>query len=652
MGLSSHKFIETDFTGKKIADLSDTPSSDGMTSAQLKEYFDYIPKAMIALGAINDIIDDLCATSGAEDIGASVPGVTGTNIQAVLESLKGLVDDRYTKSAVDTLLTGKASTSTVSGMIASVDFDEETGTFTFTEQGGTTHTFDTGLEKVVTNWDYDKETQKLVLTLESGETKSVDLSAFVTINEFLDSDTIKFSVAGEKVKAAIKEGSITDAMLQQSLLTLLQGYAASCKQNAESAETSKTNAGEYSNAAASSATSAGEKATVASQKATAAENSQILAQSYAKGGTGTREGEDADNAKYYAEQARAAAGGDFITKVPNPTAGNIPTLTSVGQLQDSEKSIDDIAKPFVVTLTYSEDGTIIADKTSAEIFAAYQAGKRMQALCYGSVGVPTYIDENVIAFEINNGRTSMWFQCEKGTNGNDVWRMKNYERLPLPENVEPQKVMRVNVDSSAWYASPLCLVVAVNWNGNTEITSDVGFADIVSEYDNETPIRFVLTSPSTAKTLVGSLSRIELSETPHAVFTACDDTTNKTYIFTCTYNGEGVADTWTMETVDMNAELAKKGNAALITATNTTVATTAWADDTTYTDFPFRAGITITGCTANHKPDVTFSLTDAVSGNYAPIAESYEGGIYIYAAEKPTAALTIPTITLLKEVGA
>lgn len=94
------------------------------------------------------------------------------------------------------------------------------------------------------------------------------------------------------------------------------------------------------------------------------------------------------------------------------------------------------------------------------------------------------------------------------------------------------------------------------------------------------------------------------------------------------------------------------GNASIITATNTSVPVSAWASDTTYTDFPFRAGITIAGCTANHKPDVTFSLTDAVSGNYAPIAESYAGGIYIYAAEKPTAALTIPTITLLKEVGA
>ena len=91
------------------------------------------------------------------------------------------------------------------------------------------------------------------------------------------------------------------------------------------------------------------------------------------------------------------------------------------------------------------------------------------------------------------------------------------------------------------------------------------------------------------------------------------------------------------------------GNADMITKTNTTVATTAWADDTTYTDFPFRAAVPVTGCTASHKPDVTFKLTDAMSGNYAPVCESYAGGIYIYAATKPTATLTIPTIILLKE---
>lgn len=313
MGLTDLKFKETDFTNKKIADLSDTPSSDGMTAEQLKAYFDYIPKAMIALGAINQIIDALSGSSGAQDIGASVTGVTGINVQAVMNSLKELIDDRYTKAAANALLNEKASTETVSGMIASVDFEAGTGVFTFTEQGGTVHTFDTGLEKVVTNWDYDEETQKLVLTLESGETKSIDLSAFVTINEFLPSDTIAFEVNGAKVSAKIKNGSVTDEMLTSSLLSAVQAYAENCASSAQIAESAKTNARQYADAAAGAAgaaetaKNAAEAAKTAAESAkTAANNHAILSQSYAKGGTGTREGEDADNAKYYKEESSAS----------------------------------------------------------------------------------------------------------------------------------------------------------------------------------------------------------------------------------------------------------------------------------------------------------------------------------------------------------
>lgn len=99
------------------------------------------------------------------------------------------------------------------------------------------------------------------------------------------------------------------------------------------------------------------------------------------------------------------------------------------------------------------------------------------------------------------------------------------------------------------------------------------------------------------------------------------------------------------------ADTANAGNAEMIVKTNLTVATSAWASNATYTDFPFRAAVPITGCTTNHKPDVTFGVADATSGNYAPVCESYAGGVYIYAATKPTATLTIPTITLLKKKG-
>ena len=92
-------------------------------------------------------------------------------------------------------------------------------------------------------------------------------------------------------------------------------------------------------------------------------------------------------------------------------------------------------------------------------------------------------------------------------------------------------------------------------------------------------------------------------------------------------------------------------NAAIIVQSSVPVATSAWVSDTTYTDYPFRASIPIDGCTANHIPEVTFALSDATSGNFAPITETYDGGVYIYAIEQPSEAMTIPTIKLTKVVS-
>ena len=78
--------------------------------------------------------------------------------------------------------------------------------------------------------------------------------------------------------------------------------------------------------------------------------------------------------------------------------------------------------------------------------------------------------------------------------------------------------------------------------------------------------------------------------------------------------------------------------------TNKTVATSAWVSDTTYTDFPYRAAVACEGVTAKHYAEVTFAPADAMSGEFAPVAASYDGGVYLYASEIPEAALTIPTI--------
>lgn len=78
--------------------------------------------------------------------------------------------------------------------------------------------------------------------------------------------------------------------------------------------------------------------------------------------------------------------------------------------------------------------------------------------------------------------------------------------------------------------------------------------------------------------------------------------------------------------------------------TNTTVAKAAFVADSTYQDYPYRASVTLTGVLSSMIPDVVLSLADAISGNFAPVAACYDGGIYLYAASAPDTAMTIPTI--------
>lgn len=77
-----------------------------------------------------------------------------------------------------------------------------------------------------------------------------------------------------------------------------------------------------------------------------------------------------------------------------------------------------------------------------------------------------------------------------------------------------------------------------------------------------------------------------------------------------------------------------------ITKQNITISS--WSSNSTYTDFPYRATVSITGVTADMIPEVIFNATDALSGNYAPVSQTYAGGVYIYS--KVTTSITVPTI--------
>lgn len=280
-----------------------------------------------------------------------------------MDAAIGVIDDR-----VITLDTTKATKTEVATLVADVTFEESTGIITITKKNGSKITIDTQMEKIAINFVYNPTTQQIILTLIDGTKQYIDLSALITQYEFLDSDTVAFYIDKDgKVSAIVKEGSIEEKHLEPNYLAKIkvevaksessQQAAAMSEINAKESEnaakasetaakTSETNAKASETAAAKSATAAAisetnakasetsasqsaatatseaasasqssstaiDKATIATQKATeiigkaeSAADSANKAQSYAVGGTGSREGEDSDNAKYYYQQAK------------------------------------------------------------------------------------------------------------------------------------------------------------------------------------------------------------------------------------------------------------------------------------------------------------------------------------------------------------
>lgn len=81
---------------------------------------------------------------------------------------------------------------------------------------------------------------------------------------------------------------------------------------------------------------------------------------------------------------------------------------------------------------------------------------------------------------------------------------------------------------------------------------------------------------------------------------------------------------------------------------NQSVATSAWAETKTYEDYPFRASVALSGVISTMIPQVVFSVSALAENSFAPVAECYNGGVYIYASDKPEKAVTIPTIICWK----
>lgn len=238
-------------------------------------------------------------------------------------------------------------------LVEEILWDESNGTLTVVKMNGSRAVIDTKLEKLAVNFTYNPQTQQLVITLDDGTVQNVDLSSLITEYEFLDSDTIAFEIAGGKVKAIVKNGSITEDHLSPDYLGEIRTQVGRAEMSAKSADAS-------------------EKSAV---------SSSALAKSYAVGGTGTREGEDTDNAKYYAEQAKNASDVGALSeivenhisdKIVHMTESEHDVVSKLGESAEGSLTYNGseikpsvattestgVVKPDGTTITIDEDGTL------------------------------------------------------------------------------------------------------------------------------------------------------------------------------------------------------------------------------------------------------------------------------------------------------
>ena len=63
-----------------------------------------------------------------------------------------------------------------------------------------------------------------------------------------------------------------------------------------------------------------------------------------------------------------------------------------------------------------------------------------------------------------------------------------------------------------------------------------------------------------------------------------------------------------------------------------------------YPEYPYRAEVPILGVKATMVPQVFFAEPQAILGMFAPVAETYDGGVYIWATNVPDESFRIPVI--------
>lgn len=262
----------------------------------------------------------------------------------------------------------KANQTTVNNMVKNWTMDETTGVITVEKQDGSKIMFDLNIEKIPVDFELSPS-GILTMTTSDGTQFTANIGSMIPVLTFNESDQIAVSVSGSGVNKtysfSIKDNSITENKLQPNFLADIKVQSANASLSANNAETSATQA-----------------------------------QSYAIGGTGTRENEDTDNAMYYYEQAKQTDIGQISSKVDE-----INSKLSKQLGNHTVKS--DVPENAVFTDTVYDD-TEVQKRISDNGYGEVAGGKNLVLnTVYGFIAVDKKVN-------IDNSSTSYIFYAQAG----------------------------------------------------------------------------------------------------------------------------------------------------------------------------------------------------------------------------------------------
>lgn len=312
----------------------------------------------------------------------------------------------------------KAEKTELANVFINFEFNENSGVMTFTRFDGSKVEKDTAMEKIALNCYLEGD--NFVLELADGSKQTVSLSKFIDTYTFKSTDVIRMNVNGKEVSADIPDGKITLEKLEATVMSAIRQYVLD-------AQTAKG---------------------VAEQAASTAQGWAIGGESFEKNNAkyfsdqskryavgGVEDGDEADNAQYYCEEARkaaeqAAGSAGFDGTAASVSAVDTHDLTGagVGKKSTVQALLDAIVQKMVEKVVTSDTFQTVLAKYLVNNGLTTEAGKFGLDAAFGKNLQDQITQQNSNINSIQNAKVSksgdvisgiLKIKRINGTTGND-----------------------------------------------------------------------------------------------------------------------------------------------------------------------------------------------------------------------------------------